>query len=63
MTKTKKPSRAEISLVMAAMGRKGGKIGGKNRMEQLGAKGRSKLGTLAVRARWKKYRANKKEQS
>ncbi len=49
-----------ISQVMREMGRRGGKIGGKNRMESLGVKGRSALGKAAVEARWKKYRAAQK---
>ena len=56
---TQRVNPAMVSLVMAEMGRKGGKIGGKNRMESLGAKGRSKLGKAAVEARWAKYRAEK----
>jgi hypothetical protein len=51
------PNLATISQVMAAMGRKGGKVGGKTRMENLGVKGRSELGRAAVQARWAKYRA------
>ncbi len=51
------PNPAMISQVMAAMGRKGGKVGGKARMENLGAKGRRALGRAAVKARWAKYRA------
>ena len=58
---TQKPSSAVISEVMAEMGRRGGKIGGKNRMENLGAKGRSELGRAAVQARWAKYRAEHKQ--
>jgi hypothetical protein len=56
-----KPSSAVISQVMAEMGRRGGKIGGKNRMENLGPKGRSELGRAAVQARWAKYRAEHKQ--
>jgi hypothetical protein len=55
------PNPATISQVMAAMGRKGGKIGGKTRMENLGKKGRSALGRAAVQARWAKYRAEHPE--
>jgi hypothetical protein len=57
---SQRPNPAMISQVMAEMGRRGGKIGGKNRMESLGVKGRSALGKAAVEARWKKYRAAKK---
>ena len=59
---TQKTNPSLISQVMAEMGRKGGKIGGKNRMENLGAKGRSALGKAAVNVRWAKYRAEKKSQ-
>jgi hypothetical protein len=48
-----------ISQVMAEMGRKGGKAGGKSRMKSMGAKGRSEFGRAAVNARWAKYRAEK----
>jgi hypothetical protein len=57
---SQRPNSLMISQVMAEMGRRGGKIGGKNRMENLGAKGRSALGKAAVEARWAKYRAAKK---
>ncbi len=61
---SQRPNPAMISQVMAEMGRRGGKIGGKNRMESLGKKGRSALGKAAVEARLAKYRAEKaKEQS
>jgi hypothetical protein len=55
------PNPAMISQVMAAMDRKGGKLGGKTRMENLGVKGRSALGRAAVQARWAKYRAQHPE--
>jgi hypothetical protein len=58
---TQQPNPAMISQVMAAMGRKGGKLGGKTRMENLGVKGRSALGRAAVQARWAKYRAEHPE--
>ena len=47
-------SRSTVSQVMAAMGRKGGKIGGKRRMEIMTSAERSALGRLAVQARWAK---------
>jgi hypothetical protein len=47
-------SRSTVSQVMAAMGRKGGKIGGKRRMETMTSAERSALGRLAVRTRWAK---------
>ncbi len=50
-----------ISQVMAEMGRKGGKAGGKSRMKSMGAKGRSEFGRAAVNARWAKYRAEREK--
>jgi hypothetical protein len=47
-------SRSTISQAMAEMGRKGGKIGGKRRMDALTAKERSALGRMAVQTRWAK---------
>jgi hypothetical protein len=52
-------SRSTVSQVMAAMGRKGGKIGGKRRMEAMTSAERSALGRLAVQTRW----AKKKKES
>src|SRR5260370_16440132 len=49
---TQKTNPSLISQVMAEMGRKGGKIGGKNRMENLGATGPSDLGHTAPTAPW-----------
>jgi hypothetical protein len=50
------PLRSEIARVMAAMGRKGGKIGGKRRAERMTAKQRSASAALAAAARWKNKR-------
>ena len=47
-----KPSRSLISQVMAEMGRKGGKIGGKRRLETLSDHRRSQIAKDAARARW-----------
>jgi hypothetical protein len=52
-----------ISQVMSEMGRKGGKAGGKSRMESMGKKGRSEFGRAAVNARWAKYRAGKSKKA
>jgi hypothetical protein len=38
---------------MAAMGRKGGKVGGKRRLETMTAKARSDVAKKAAQARWK----------
>lgn len=49
-----KPSRSLISQVMAEMGRKGGKKGGKARLTKMTAEERSQVGLKAARARWGK---------
>jgi hypothetical protein len=41
---------------MAAIGRKGGQIGGKRRMKTMTKAERSKVATKAAKARWKKVR-------
>jgi len=54
---TKKPHRAtkaEVSRVMSAMGRKGGKIGGKRSLETLTSEERRARALLAAKARWAK---------
>jgi hypothetical protein len=44
----------DLSAYMAAIGRKGGKIGGKRRLTTMTAKKRKKIATDAARARWDK---------
>lgn len=51
-----KPSRSLISQVMAEMGRKGGRIGGKRRLETLTDRRRSQIAKQAAQARWSKKR-------
>jgi hypothetical protein len=46
------PNASEISRVMAALGRRGGKIGGKNRAKALSKSQRSEIALKAARARW-----------
>jgi len=48
-----------VKQVMAAMGRKGGKTGGKNRMAQLTPEQRSEMGRAAAVKRWGTKRATK----
>ena len=48
------PTRSQISSCMAAMGRKGGRIGGKRRLETMTAAQRSAAARKAAEARWKK---------
>jgi len=47
-------SSSDISRVMSAMGRKGGKIGGKRRMTTMTSDQRREVALKAARARWKK---------
>jgi hypothetical protein len=49
-----KVSNSEISRVMAAMGRKGGKIGGKRRLTTMTAEERKDVAQKAAQARWSK---------
>lgn len=49
-----KPSRSEISRIMSAMGRKGGKKSAKARMEKIPPEKRREIGLKAVKARWAK---------
>ena len=46
--------KSEISRIMAEMGRKGGKKGGKRRLETLTQEQRSTIAFKAARARWDK---------
>jgi hypothetical protein len=46
--------RSTISAVMSALGRKGGKIGGKRRLKTMTAEERSQAALKAARARWRK---------
>jgi hypothetical protein len=47
------PTKAQISRLMAELGRKGGKIGGKQRLKTMTAKERSEVAKKAAQARWK----------
>jgi len=49
-----KVSSSDISRVMSAMGRKGGKIGGKRRLETMTAEQRREVALKAARTRWSK---------
>jgi hypothetical protein len=48
-----------VSQVMAEMGRKGGKIGGKRRLKTMTPEARSAVASLAAKARWAKRRKKK----
>jgi hypothetical protein len=43
---------SQVSRVMAEMGRRGGKIGGKRRLETLSPERRREIALLAAKARW-----------
>jgi len=45
-----------VSRVMAAMGRKGGKIGGKRRLSTMTAEQRREVALQAAKARWSKHK-------
>lgn len=49
-----KPTRSEISRVMTAMGRKGGRVGGKRRLVTMTPEQRSQVALKAAQARWAK---------
>jgi hypothetical protein len=46
-------TKTQISQLMSQMGRKGGKIGGKRRMETMTQQERSQVALKAAQARWK----------
>jgi hypothetical protein len=50
-----------ISRVMADMGRKGGRIGGKRRLVTLSDKRRREIATKAAKARWAKAKKSKRQ--
>jgi len=53
-TEQEQPSDSEISKVMAALGSRGGKIGGKRRAESMTKARRVEIALRAARARWDK---------
>lgn len=53
------PTREQVSVLMAAMGRKGGKIGGKRRLKTMTSEERSRIAKKAARTRWKKAKKRK----
>ena len=54
---------AEVSRVMATMGRKGGRIGGKRRLETMTPEARSEVALKAARARWAKRKRDELTQN
>jgi hypothetical protein len=55
------PSKSEISRVMSAMGRRGGKIGGKRKLETMTEAERRELATKAAKTRWAKHQKSSRE--
>ena len=53
------PLRVNLSTYMAEIGRKGGKVGGKRRLQTMTAASRKRLATKAAKARWAKAKAKK----
>lgn len=53
---TSNVGRSEISRVMAAMGSRGGRIGGKTRAANMTKEERSKSASEAAKARWSKHK-------
>lgn len=53
-----KVSFSDISRVMSAMGRKGGKIGGKRRLETMTAEQRREVALKAAKTRWASHKKN-----
>lgn len=49
----------QVSKVMAEMGRKGGKIGGKRRLKTMTAEERTEAASRAAKARWAKAHGQK----
>lgn len=49
-------TKSEISRVMSEMGKRGGRIGGKRRLETMTPEERSAAALKAARARWKRKR-------
>lgn len=49
-------SKSDISRVMSAMGRKGGKLGGKRRMVTMTAEQRREVALNAAQTRWAKHK-------
>ncbi len=56
--KPKKADKALISQIMSAMGRKGGKVGGKRRMVTMTPQARSQVALRAAQARWAKRKTS-----
>lgn len=52
------PTKAQVSLLMAELGRKGGKIGGKRRLETMTDDQRKRVARKAARIRWERKKVS-----
>ena len=57
------PTAPSISSYMSAMGRKGGKVGGKRRLLTMTPENRKEAAAKAARARWDKAKSLKEDRS
>ena len=55
-------TKAEFSRFMAEIGRKGGKVGGKRRLVAMSPEERSRIASIAAKARWKKHQQTPSQQ-
>jgi hypothetical protein len=53
LTEGQLPTKAQVSLLMSVMGRKGGKIGGKRRLVTMTATERKRIAAKAANSRWR----------
>ena len=53
-------TKAQISVFMAELGRKGGKIGGKRRLQTMTRRARSEVARKAAQARWAQEEVERK---
>lgn len=53
------PTKAQVSALMARLGRKGGKIGGKRRLKTMTAEQRRDVARKAAEARWSRANGSK----
>ena len=52
------PTKAQVSMLMAELGRKGGRIGGKRRLHTMTQKERTQIARKAAETRWGKEHNN-----
>lgn len=55
------PTKEQVSALMAELGRKGGKIGGKRRLETMSKEERSAVARRAAMTRWRRNEQSKRK--